>query len=244
MPDPDHFDRLLARHTPVRAVAGAAAPARVRPRLPGPFERVESLRAADPGPEEGGPLSAPAAPAARGPVEMVRREREVRTDRHTVVRSSEVPRGEPVPPVTARPAAPLLRPAAPVPPGPRPAGRETPRRERRGSAPAPAAGGPGPTVAAAAPHPPGVVAAPPAAVPPRPREADAAAAREAARSGAGRRRGRGAEQVVHVEIGRLEVSAAGAARPGERAGGGSGRTGRPAPALSLDDYLTRGGRRS
>ncbi|MCC5031701.1 hypothetical protein DMH02_000080 [Streptomyces sp. WAC 00631] len=49
---------------------------------------------------------------------------------------------------------------------------------------------------------------------------------------------------MHVEIGRLEVSAAGAARPGERAGGGSGRTGRPAPALSLEDYLTRGGRRS
>ncbi|WP_030542682.1 hypothetical protein [Streptomyces albus] len=243
MPDPDYFDRLLARHTPVRAVAGAAAPARVRPRLPGPFERVESLRAAAPGPEEDGFLSAPAAPAAPGVIETVRHEREVRTDRHTVVRS-EAPRDEPGPPVTARPATPLLRPAAPVAPGPRPAGRETPRRERRGAAPAPAAGGPGPMVAAAAPHPPGVAAAPPAAVPPRPREADTAAAREAARSGAGRRRGRGADQVVHVEIGRLEVSAAGTARPGERAGNGSGRTGRPAPALSLEDYLTRGGRRS
>ncbi|WP_095756963.1 hypothetical protein [Streptomyces xinghaiensis] len=243
MADPDYFDRLLARHTPVRTVTGAAAPARVRPRLPGPFERVESLRPAGSGQDEDGFLSAPAPPAARGVVETVRREREVRTDRHTVVRS-EVPRGEPGPPVTARPAAPLLRPAAPLAPGPRPAGREAPRRERRAAPAAPAPGMPEPTVAAAAPHPPGVVAAPPAAVPPRPREADTAAAREAARSGAGRRRGRGTEQVVHVEIGRLEVSAAGAARPGERAGGGSGRTGRPAPALSLEDYLTRGGRRS
>lgn len=40
---PDYFDRLLARYTPVPA-AGAGA-ARVRPRLPGPFERVEALRA-------------------------------------------------------------------------------------------------------------------------------------------------------------------------------------------------------
>ncbi|MFI1952172.1 hypothetical protein ACH437_10025 [Streptomyces xinghaiensis] len=243
MADPDYFDRLLARHTPVRTVTGPAAPARVRPRLPGPFERVESLRPAGPGQDEDGLLSAPLPPAARGVVETVRREREVRTDRHTVVRS-ELPRGEPGPPVTARPAASLLRPAAPVAPGPRPAGREAPRRERRAAAAAAAPGVPEPTVAAAAPHPPGVVAAPPAAAPPRPREADTAAAREAARSGAGRRRGRGPEQVVHVEIGRLEVSAAGAARPGERAGGGSGRTGRPAPALSLEDYLTRGGRRS
>ncbi|MFB7635756.1 hypothetical protein ACFC0M_33050, partial [Streptomyces sp. NPDC056149] len=62
---------------------------------------------------------------------------------------------------------------------------------------------------------------------------------------AGRRAARGpAERVVHVQIGRLEVSA-GAERPA--AGGRPARPERRAPALSLGDYLasqqrTSGGR--
>ncbi|MDX2731877.1 hypothetical protein PV683_16725, partial [Streptomyces sp. AK08-01B] len=87
-------------------------------------------------------------------------------------------------------------------------------------------------------------AAPAASAAARPRGADTAAARGAAPSGIGRRPPRPAERVVHVQIGRLEVSAApppGASRP---AGGGHpDRTGRRAPALTLDDYLSRGERR-
>ncbi len=40
---PDFFDRLLARHAPGRR--GAPPLARLRPRLPGPFERVETTGA-------------------------------------------------------------------------------------------------------------------------------------------------------------------------------------------------------
>jgi hypothetical protein len=72
----------------------------------------------------------------------------------------------------------------------------------------------------------------------RPSAADTAAARDAVRQAAGRRPARGAEQVVQVQIGRLEVTAAGAPP-----GGGSRRpagTGRPAAALSLAEYLERG----
>ena len=39
----DYFDRLIARHA--SAVAHGPATPRVRPRLPGPFERIEALRA-------------------------------------------------------------------------------------------------------------------------------------------------------------------------------------------------------
>ncbi|MGW1006978.1 hypothetical protein ACWD5D_37085, partial [Streptomyces sp. NPDC002520] len=65
------------------------------------------------------------------------------------------------------------------------------------------------------------------------------AARDAVRQAAARRPGKAPEQVVHVQIGRLEVTAGGApsrggarqpARPAER----------PGAALSLADYLARG----
>ncbi|MGW3723516.1 hypothetical protein ACWD8L_42010, partial [Streptomyces sp. NPDC005133] len=85
--------------------------------------------------------------------------------------------------------------------------------------------------------------APAVSAPARPRGADTAAARGAALNGVGRRPPRPAERVVHVQIGRLEVSAApppGASRP---AGGHPDHTGRRAPALTLDDYLSRGERR-
>ncbi|MGW3405796.1 hypothetical protein ACWDPI_30365, partial [Streptomyces zhihengii] len=60
----DHFDRLLARHTP--AGPGAGPPARVRPRLPGPFERVDAPRHGPDGPDE------PPAPFAAVPASEVR----------------------------------------------------------------------------------------------------------------------------------------------------------------------------
>lgn len=112
---PDYFDRLLARYTPVPAAGGAA---RVRPRLPGPFERVEALRSGPPEPDEPAALIPSAPRPAFGPAESVRHEREVRTDRETVVRTeaAAVP-GEPERraaqpgPVTG----PLLRPATAAP---------------------------------------------------------------------------------------------------------------------------------
>ncbi|TPQ17559.1 hypothetical protein FGD71_035765, partial [Streptomyces sporangiiformans] len=72
----------------------------------------------------------------------------------------------------------------------------------------------------------------------RPSAADTAAARDAVRQAAGRRSARGAEQVVQVQIGRLEVTAA-----GSPSGGGSRRpatAARPAARLSLAEYLERG----
>lgn len=58
---PDFLDRLLARHTAPRPAA-----ARVRPRLPGPFERVEAVRAAAPAPDDD-TLLWPAAAPPHGP---------------------------------------------------------------------------------------------------------------------------------------------------------------------------------
>ncbi|MEU6082236.1 hypothetical protein [Streptomyces sp. NPDC047108] len=243
MPDvPDHFDRLLARHAPPPGAEPRTA-AQVRPRLPGPFERVEALRAEPARPDEPAPL-VPAAPRPAGRAgEVIRHEREIRTDHRTVVRTGTAPRdkaGESTP--AQAPAAPLLRPAAQVGPVARPAATDAPRQglrtagattpdaPSRPAAPAPAVQGPGAARAAAA-----------AAVRPRP---DAAAnARGAARTAAARRGARPVEQVVHVQIGRLEVSAAGAAAGGRTAAAGGNRAGRPAPALSLEDFLARGEKR-
>ncbi|MET7630407.1 hypothetical protein [Streptomyces sp. NPDC005078] len=238
---PDYFDRLLARYTPVPAAGGGAA--RVRPRLPGPFERVEALRSGPPEPDEPAALIPSAPRPAFGPAESVRHEREVRTDRETVVRTeaAAVP-GEPERraaqpgPVTG----PLLRPATAAPSATRPAASDVPRAARRGDA-APVADAPR-TRGAAVPRAADTVA-PAVSAPARPRGADTAAARGAALNGVGRRPPRPAERVVHVQIGRLEVSAApppGASRP---AGGHPDHTGRRAPALTLDDYLSRGERR-
>jgi hypothetical protein len=71
----------------------------------------------------------------------------------------------------------------------------------------------------------------------RPSAADTAAARDAVRQAAARRPARATEQVVQVQIGRLEVTAAAAAgaarqRPKEAE--------RPGTTLSLADYLARG----
>ncbi len=110
-PVPDFFDRLIARHA--APVAGPRPDvARVRPRLPGPFERVEAVRAAanDPDDTYGAdplwPAATPAAaahpdrprPAETGPRPAPERER-------TVVHTERVHDG--------RPTAPAPRPAGP-----------------------------------------------------------------------------------------------------------------------------------
>ncbi|MFI9586061.1 hypothetical protein ACIHCQ_30440 [Streptomyces sp. NPDC052236] len=240
MPDPDYFDRLLARYTPVPVTADGAV--RVRPRLPGPFERVEAVRTGPPEPDEPAALvpsvSGPAfAPAA----EPVRYEREVRTDRHTVVRTEAPPAGAP-----ERSGDGAVRRTEPLPPSAaassdveHPAAAGRPRPARRSPAPAAsdaARAVPAPAMRAAEPAPPAVAA------PARPRGADAATARGAALSSVGRRAPRPAERVVHVQIGRLEVSAApppGAGRPAAA----DTAPARRAPALTLDDYLSRGEKR-
>ncbi|MFI1966296.1 hypothetical protein ACH429_19680 [Streptomyces pathocidini] len=242
---PDYFDRLVARHIqPVRARAGGGeGRALVRPRLPGPYERVEALRTGEPLPEEPAPLLPTALPRpAAGEGLLVRREREVRTDRHTVVRGEvPAPRSEGEPRVAAAPraTAPPLRPAAPVAP-PRSLRSDGARRERRSAERT--ADGPGPRTTPTAPVAPAVGPTPPAAAPLRPRGADSAVARGPARGAVGRRGGRTAERVVHVQIGRLEVSAA-AGPPGPRQAGGPEREARRGPALSLEDYLSRDERR-
>ncbi|CAL2057189.1 protein of unknown function [Streptomyces murinus] len=73
----------------------------------------------------------------------------------------------------------------------------------------------------------------------RPSAADTTAARTAVRQSTGRRTGRAPEQVVRVEIGRLEVTAAqpptaGGTRQGARTAE------RPGSSLSLAEYLARG----
>ncbi|MFG2290023.1 hypothetical protein ACGFOU_28605 [Streptomyces sp. NPDC048595] len=254
MPDlADYLDRLLARHAPAAGggVPGASGGGRadgarrtlVRPRLPGPFERVEALRGAPAEADEPAPLYPQAPRTSPSGGERVRYEREIRTtERQSVVRA-EAPGEAPsdlVEPV-ARPAAPLLRPAAAAETGPRTAAAEVVRPQRGVRA----SGEDGSVRRAAASSPaPGrdVVPAAPAPVL-RPRAEAVPAARDATRAAAAGRRGqRGAERVVHVQIGRLEVSAAGAERPA--AGGRPARPQRGEPSLSLADYLARGERTS
>ncbi|MFF8012280.1 hypothetical protein [Streptomyces sp. NPDC007929] len=237
-PEPDFLDRLLARHaTPAARRTGVV---RVRPRLAGPFERAEAVRTTAPDPDGTEPLWPVAAPApgarpdpARPPArEVVRTERE-----RTVVRTERAPaHAEPAtsPAVRNEPGEPLLRPATPVRPAPRPVS-DTARRAAAGNRPRGAA----PLSAASAPTPPGVDAAPPAvSAPLLPSAADTAAARDAVRQVAARRPGRSAERVVQVQIGRLEVTAGGAPQ-----GGGPTRprqAERPGATVSLADYLARG----
>ncbi|MFI2257711.1 hypothetical protein [Streptomyces tubercidicus] len=254
MPD-DYFGRLLARHAPAvpadpfAGTAGAAGsrtdgPRRtlVQPRLPGPFERVEALRGEAGEPDEPAALSPHPPPPQLSEGERVRYEREIRTtERETTVLRAEAP--APDTPDTIAPAvrstASLLRPTAFPDPGPRPATPDGARPQRRAGA-REVDDGPARTAASASVRP-GAPAAPVAAVPAlRPRTEGGPAARPAARAAATGRRGqRGAERVVHVQIGRLEVSAAGPERPA--AGSRPAPTERPAPSLSLADYLARGG---
>jgi hypothetical protein len=240
---PDYFDRLLARYTPVPAAGSAGGVARVRPRLPGPFERVEALRSGPPEPDQPAALIPSVPQPAFGPAELVRHEREVRTDRETVVRAEAATvAGEPERRAeqAVQGPGPLLRPAVPAPVASRPAVADVPRAGRRGAASSAADTPRTPTAAA----PRATEAVPRAASAlARPRGADTAAARGAALAGVGRRAPRPAERVVHVQIGRLEVSAAPPPSASRPAGGRPEHTGRRAPALTLDDYLSRGEKR-
>ncbi|MFI9344330.1 hypothetical protein ACIG0D_24155 [Streptomyces sp. NPDC052773] len=230
----DFLDRLIARHAPVPRTGVV----RVRPRLPGPFERIEAVRARGTAEDDATlvwPTTTPSAeprdtdparpaPAADAARLLIERER-------TVVRTEPEPHdSRPFTPPAPEP--PLLRPATPVTPVFRPApdtGRRTAGRPERAAIP----------TAASAPIPPGADAAPPTppAAAPHPRAADTAVARDAVRQAAARRAGRAPEQVVQVQIGRLEVTAGPppSAGPTRRA-----PVERPAATVSLADYLARG----
>ncbi|MER7984052.1 hypothetical protein ABTY53_00385 [Streptomyces noursei] len=262
----DYLGRLLARHAPpppdpFGPPDGTDAPAArtlVRPRLPGPFERVEAVRgpAAD-DPDDGGPSSPwstgrPAAAPFAGAGPRTERWTEVRTRhaRETVVRTEAAPEAErgAAGPWPAPVAAPLLRTAATAVPGARAAaGDGGAPRGRQGAHGTPGAADRGASswgAEAVDPAPAGVLR-PRVDAGPVPREP--APARAA--SATGRRGARGpAERVVHVQIGRVEVSASGAAG-GDRPATGArpARPERRAPALNLADYLasqqrTSGGR--
>ncbi|SEB89210.1 hypothetical protein SAMN04490357_0656 [Streptomyces misionensis] len=234
---PDFLDRLIARHT-----ATAPDTVRVRPRLPGPFERVEAVRARGAVPETDEAAARP--PAAREAAADRDDPRRPVTEVHhhtsrerTVVRTAP-PSAEAEPARTAPPALPeaqLLRPAAPLTAAPPPA----PRGPARGT------GRPDPSTAAdpaaaSAPTPLGTGTAPAAVAPAaaRPGAADTTAARTAVAQSAGRRAGRAPEQVVQVRIGRLEVTAAQPPAPGTRQGARPAE--RAGTTLSLADYLARG----
>ncbi|WP_037959117.1 hypothetical protein [Streptomyces violens] len=242
----DYLGRLVARHAPARhalpGASGAAPRTLVQPRLPGPFERIEAL---------GGAPAEPHAPAARypyaplpAPSEQVLVEREIRTtERETTVLRPETARPDTAVPAErpVRPTAPLLRPAARPEPGPRPTAPEgqRPGTRRAGGRPEE----PGAPRPAAAPLRPDTDAAPRAVTPALRPRTEVPTARDTARAAAAGRRGqRPAERVVHVQIGRLEVSAVGPDRPAT--GARASRPDRRGPALSLADYLARGERTS
>ncbi|MFJ8635796.1 hypothetical protein [Streptomyces sp. NPDC093568] len=238
-PVPDFLDRLIARHAPA-AAGPRPGVTRVRPRLPGPFERVEAVRGTAPEPDEGSGLLWPStAPAAVRPGDAPRPSpsaARMHTEwERTVVRTEQAP-ADPAPRPAARPLpeAPLLRPVAPVQPGPRLAPDVVQRAAGRGRPERGASRN-----AASVPIPPGTDAATAAVPTPlRPSAADTAAARDAVRQAAARRPGRAPEQVVQVQIGRLEVTA------GPLPSGGSRQrtpsTGRSGATLSLAEYLARG----
>ncbi|MFE6619818.1 hypothetical protein [Streptomyces sp. NPDC057740] len=238
-PVPDFLDRLIARHAPA-AAGPRPGVVRVRPRLPGPFERVEAVRSAAPDPDDGTDLLWPATtPSAVRPGEAPRPATppaRSHTERErTVVHTERAPADPaPRPAPTLLPETPLLRPVAPLAAEARPmpdavqraTGRARPERDTS-------------RTAAAVPIPPGTDAAPAAvSAALRPRAADTAAARDAVRQAAARRPSRTPEQVVQVQIGRLEVTAGPSPSGGPRKRTPAAE--RPGATLSLADYLARG----
>ncbi|WP_329342260.1 hypothetical protein OG252_39685 [Streptomyces sp. NBC_01352] len=237
---PDFLDRLIARHAAPAATPRPGA-GRVRPRLPGPFERVEAVRAQAATPDEDGLLWPSTTPTVLPPPDAPRPaatgEARVYTERErTVVRTERAP-AEPAsrPAAQAAPEIPLLRPAAPLVPRqvPSAAGRRAAgqgRSDRGADRPA-----------ASVPTLPGADAAPPAVVSAalRPAAADTTAARDAVRQAAARRPARAAEQVVQVQIGRLEVTAAESPSGGARQRR-TPQAGRAGATVSLAEYLARG----
>ncbi|MFF9001881.1 hypothetical protein ACF1GW_18220 [Streptomyces achromogenes] len=232
---PDFLDRLIARHT-----AAAADTARVRPRLPGPFERVEAVRPRTPDPDPADTLwptaTTSAAPERDGPRPAT--EIHHHTERERTVVRTEPALAQPEPGKAhpaALPEAGLLRPAAPLTAGPHPAPRTTARGTGR---PDPEPGADRTATPAPTPRGTGAAATAVASTAVRPGAADTAAARTAVRQSAGRRAGRAPEQVVTVQIGRLEVTAA---QPPARTGSrpGTRPAERPGATLGLADYLAR-----
>ncbi|MFF1758018.1 hypothetical protein [Streptomyces sp. NPDC058266] len=227
----DFFDRLLARHAAARPAA-----ARVRPRLPGPFERVEAVRAAAPGPDEDTllwPAATPsAAPLPDAPSPTVVAARTHTERERTVVHTEQAAEPQaPRPAAPDRAEAPLPRPAtfvAPAPPLLPDTGRRAAARAEREPAQT-AVSVPLPSGRDTAPH------AVSAALPPS--AADTAATRDAVRQAAARRPARATEQVVQVQIGRLEVTAGGAPGAGRPRTSAAERAG---ATLSLAEYLARG----
>ncbi|KAB1990061.1 hypothetical protein [Streptomyces triticiradicis] len=258
----DYFDRLLAWSAPGADEDGPPGAVRVRPRLPGPFERTETLGDArgfsplDDGITESAGTSAssgPALPPEPGP------------PRHTAVRHlpperpATMPVRDPRPSygraaLPAVPVAPLLVPPSLPPAGPAPTGGPGSARARSDAWTAgratdagrkPAARGrdrdtaatPGPGTAGQA-----------RPVPATARPVGPAGGRgggSVARSDRdGRGDGRRPERVVHVSIGRLEVTAAGRPRngSGRKQEAAQSRPARSAPVMSLDSYLSRSGR--
>lgn len=151
---PDFLDRLLARHTAPRPAA-----ARVRPRLPGPFERVEAVRAAAPAPGEDALLWPAATPPTVAlpdvpPPTVVAARTHMERERTVVHTEREAEPQGPRPAAPARAEAPLPRPATFVAPALRPlpdTGRRAAVRAEREpaqtavSVPLPRAGTPLPT---------------------------------------------------------------------------------------------------
>ncbi|MFE9609630.1 hypothetical protein [Streptomyces sp. NPDC006012] len=234
--EPDFLDRLIARHTAPRPAAF-----RVRPRLPGPFERVEAVRAGTQDPDTadpaGRPFTVPAAAADRDDPRPAGTAGPRHTERErTVVHTRQAPAEPAARPASPAPVeAPLLHPVAPAAPGPLPVPRPGSRT--------PGPGHPQPRAARTAASSltlPGRDADPASVVPAavRPSPADTTAARDAVRMAAARRPARTPEQVVQVQIGRLEVTA-GQAPAGGRAPRARSAE-RPGTALSLADYLARG----
>ncbi|MFF2658442.1 hypothetical protein ACFVUH_13860 [Kitasatospora sp. NPDC058032] len=237
---PDHFDRLVAKGAPGRDPAGAGAGVRVRPRLPGPFERIDALGPTLPA--GGGEPVAPGLPDGRPVLALLPRS----------ATPHPTPAGE-TPPAAVGAARPAAAPALPLPRTPlllappiAPATARADEPPPRTGAARPAA--PAPVTAAPVAAPQRTVAAePPAGAPPAPvrpavapasgrRAAAVAAPGHASGNGAGtRRRPRPVERVVRVRIGRVEVRAAERVQAEPRRPAAA----RPAPALGLDTYLTR-----
>jgi hypothetical protein len=216
MPDPDYFDRLLARHAGV----GDGDVARVRPRLPGPFERaaprwVEAEEPMRHAAHE--PAAPPPSPLPQPGETRVEHHTETRTERTLLSRQEWITAEPPGPLVQPEPDSPPIV-AQVAPPSPPPAARPaSPDRTRE-----------------------------PAALTIQREKGDkgekhqtteqaTAVRRAAALPITPRRRPKPAEPpAVHVRIGRLEVRADRPAPPKRTA---TPRPGRPAPAVSLTDYL-------
>ncbi|MFJ7905610.1 hypothetical protein [Kitasatospora sp. NPDC096204] len=242
---PDHFDRLVAKGARDRAgsgsesgsEAGSEGVVRVRPRLPGPFERIDGLgpdrpdvdgESAAPGRPELRPLAAPLPRPTAAP-RPAPAEGAPRNAAH-----DDRPAAAPVLPLPRTPllVAPPIAAAAPAVEPVLRAGAARPAAPPAGSAPP----GTAPSRTAA----PRTAGAPPVSV--RPAVAPASGRRAALTAALGHAPGTGTsgrqrpvERVVRVRIGRVEVRAAERTPVGPRRPAAA----RPAPALDLGRYLNR-----